>query len=128
MPKKYPTHVQLFASQKRIEGYSWDEVAELVKQECGLDPPPSRRQMTKWVDQWTLPRRIITDTGDNMTWHGADSGVVVVKWMLVQMEEIVGPERLMRAWGEFTRERGGLYVGAMVRDSSGHSGFDGRKA
>lgn len=48
MPKKYPVEVRLFAVQKKQEGHSWDRVAEMVKQNFGLDPPPSCRQMIEW--------------------------------------------------------------------------------
>ena len=54
MPKKYPVEVRLFAVQKKAEGHSWDRVAEMVRENFGLNPPPSRRQMTKWVTKKPL--------------------------------------------------------------------------
>ena len=51
MPKKYPIEVRLFATQKRNEGRSWDEVGELIKQRFNIESAPSRRQMIKWVNR-----------------------------------------------------------------------------
>ena len=61
MPKKYPVEVRLFAVQKKREGHSWDRVAEMVRQNFGLDSAPSRRQMTKWVTKNSLPDVIMKE-------------------------------------------------------------------
>lgn len=86
MPKTYQMNVRLFAVNKRVEGYAWDEIAELVKQEFDLASPPSRRQMTKWVDQHTLPRRVIADGAGSENGDGVNK--ICREWIRQILYEI----------------------------------------
>jgi len=125
MPKKYPVEVRLFAVQKKREGHSWDRVAEMVRQNFSIDPPPSRRQMTKWVTKNSLPNVVMKEIDHRLPKYapewlstqqdvlskmiaegmsGKDFGILTAKWMFSQMEALLGPERLRTAWGEFTGE------------------------
>jgi len=126
MPKKYPVEVRLFAVQKKKEGHTWERVAEMVRQNFGLDSVPSRRQMTKWVANKMSVSDIVLDrvgrglpnyttqflTGqqDAMTkivtdaMSGKDFGILIMKWMLLQMKATFGGQRLKTAWAEFIDE------------------------
>ena len=125
MPKKYPVEVRLFAVQKKREGHSWDRVAEMVRQNFSLDPPPSRRQMTKWVTRDSLPDIVMKELNHRLPKYapgwlstrkdvlagviaeamsGKDFGIVTAKWMFSQMEALLGPQRLRTAWAEFIEE------------------------
>ena len=130
MPKKYPVEVRLFAIQKKSEGHTWERVAEMVRQNFGLDSVPSRRQMTKWVANKMSVSDIVLDrvgrglpnyttqflTGqqDAMTrivtdaMSGKDFGILIMKWMLSQMKATFGAQRLAAAWTEFTEEEARL--------------------
>ncbi len=125
MPKKYPVEVRLFAVQKRREGHSWDRVAEMVRQNFGLDSAPSRRQMTKWVAKNSLPDVVMKEINHRLPKYapgwlstqkdvlagviaegmsGKDFGILTAKWMFSQMEALLGPQRLRTAWAEFIEE------------------------
>lgn len=125
MPKKYPVEVRLFAVQKKREGHSWDRVAEMVRQNFSLDPPPSRRQMTKWVTRNSLPDVVMKEINHRLPKYapewlstqqdvlakviaegmsGKDFGILTAKWMFSQMEVLLGPQRLRTAWAEFIEE------------------------
>ena len=125
MPKKYPVEVRLFAVQKKREGHSWDRVAEMVRQNFSLDPPPSRRQMTKWVTRNSLPDVVMKEINHRLPKYapewlsprkdvlagviaegmsGKDFGILTAKWMFSQMEALLGPQRLRTAWAEFIEE------------------------
>jgi len=125
MPKKYPVEVRLFAVQKKREGHSWDRVAEMVRQNFGLDSAPSRRQMTKWVTKNSLPDVIMKEINHRLPKYapewlstrkdvlarviaegmsGKDFGILTAKWMFSQMEALLGPQRLRTAWAEFIEE------------------------
>ena len=129
MPKKYPVDVRLFAVQKKREGHSWDRVAELVRQNFGLDSAPSRRQMTKWVTKNSLPEVLMEEIGRELPKYapewlstqqgvlakviaegmsGKDFGILTAKWMFSQMKAMLGPQRLTIAWAEFTEEEARL--------------------
>lgn len=127
MPKKYPVEVRLFAIQKKREGHSWVTVAEMVRQNFGLDSAPSRRQMTKWVTatdatpdavMGEIRRRFPTfvpawmDAHEGTLlkmvaegWAGKDFRTLMAKWMLWQMREVLGYDQLQTAWVEFTEEQ-----------------------
>jgi len=125
MPKKYPVEIRLFAVQKKQEGHSWDRVAEMVKENFGLDRSPSRRQMTKWVTRDSLSDAALKEIGNRLPaygpeWlstqqdvlarvfaegvRGKDFGILMAKWMFSQMKAMLGPERLETAWAEFRQE------------------------
>jgi hypothetical protein len=125
MPKKYPVEVRLFAVQKKREGHSWDRVAEMVRQNFGLDSAPSRRQMTKWIAKNSLPDVVMEEINHRLPKYapgwlstqkdilagviaegmsGKDFGIVMAKWMFSQMEALLGPQRLRTAWAEFIEE------------------------
>jgi len=125
MPKKYPVEVRLFAVQKKREGHSWDRVAEMVRQNFGLDSAPSRRQMTKWVAKNSLPDVVMKEISYGLPKYapewlstqqdvlskviaegmsGKDFGILTAKWMFSQMEALLGPQRLRTAWAEFIEE------------------------
>jgi hypothetical protein len=129
MPKKYPVEVRLFAVQRKREGHSWDRVAEMVKQNFGLDLAPSRRQMTKWVAKNSLPDVVMQGINHRLrnyapewlsthqdglvkvvteSMRGKDFGIVMAKWMFSQMKAMLGPQRLKTAWTEFTEEEARL--------------------
>jgi len=129
MPKKYPVEVRLFAVQKKREGHSWDRVAEMVRQNFGLDSAPSRRQMTKWAAKNSLPDVVMKEINHRLPknapeWlstqkdvlagviaegmSGKDFGILTAKWMFSQMEALLGPQRLRTAWTEFTEEEARL--------------------
>jgi len=133
MPKKYPVEVRLFAVQKKREGHSWDKVAEMVRQNFSLDPPPSRRQMTKWVTKNSLPDVVMREINHRLpkyapVWlstqqdvlakvfaegmRGKDFGILMAKWMFSQMKAILGPQRLTTAWAEFTEEEARIQQGS----------------
>jgi hypothetical protein len=132
MPKKYPVEVRVFAVLRKREGHSWDRVAEMVKRNFGLDPPPSRRQMTKWVTKEPLPdvvmkemeHRLPTFTPEWMSTQrdaltrvlsegmtGKDFRIVMAKWMFSQLKWVLGPDQLRIAWAEFTEEEERLEKG-----------------
>ena len=125
MPKKYQVEVRLFAVQKKREGHSWDRVAEMVRQNFGLDSAPSRRQMTKWVTKNSLPDVVMKEINHRLPKYapewlstqqdvlskviaegmsGKDFGILTAKWMFSQMEALLGHQRLRTAWAEFTEE------------------------
>jgi len=125
MPKKYQVEVRLFAVQKKREGHSWDRVAEMVRQNFGLDSAPSRRQMTKWVTKNSLPDVVMKEINHRLPKYapewlstqqavlagviaegmsGKDFGILTAKWMFSQMEALLGPQRLRTAWAEFIEE------------------------
>ena len=125
MPKKYQVEVRLFAVQKKREGHSWDRVAEMVKQNFGLDSAPSRRQMTKWIAKNSLPDVVMKEINHRLPEYapewlstqkdvlagviaegmsGKDFGILTAKWMFSQMEALLGHQRLRTAWAEFTEE------------------------
>ena len=125
MPKKYQVEVRLFAVQKKREGHSWDRVAEMVKQNFGLDSAPSRRQMTKWITKNSLPDVVMKEISHGLPKYapewlstqqdvlagviaegmsGKDFGILTAKWMFSQMEALLGPQRLRTAWVEFIGE------------------------
>ncbi len=129
MPKKYPVEVRLFAIQKRSEGHTWERVAEMVRQNFGLDSVPSRRQMTKWVAKTSvsdvvldrvgreLPKDVMqmfTAQRDTMAkifaemMTGKDSRILIMKWMFSQMKAEFGAQLLTAAWAEFTEEEARL--------------------
>ncbi|MBM4433395.1 MAG: hypothetical protein FJ025_05285, partial [Chloroflexi bacterium] len=129
MPKKYPIEVRVFAVQKKREGHSWDRVAEMVKQNFNLDSVPSRRQMTKWAANNSLPAVVMKELNHRLPKYapewmntqqdvlakmlaegmsGKDFGVVMAKWMFSQIKETLGPERLKTAWAEFAEEEAHL--------------------
>ncbi|MBM3119190.1 MAG: hypothetical protein FJ006_06490 [Chloroflexi bacterium] len=129
MPKKYPVEIRLFAVQKKMEGHSWDRVAEMVRQNFGLNSAPSRRQMTKWVAKNSLPDVVMKEINHRLPKHapewlstqqdvlakvlaegmrGKDFGILMAKWMFSQMKAILGPQRLTMAWDEFTEEEARL--------------------
>ncbi len=133
MPKKYPVEVRVFAVQKKGEGHSWDRVAEMVRQNFSLDPPPSRRQMTKWVTRNSLPDVVVREIKhrlpkDAPAWmstqedalvkvlaegmRGKDFGILMAKWMFSQMKVILGSQRLTTAWAEFTEEEARIQQGS----------------
>ena len=138
MPKKYPVEVRLFAVQKKREGHSWDRVAEMVRQNFGLDSAPSRRQMTKWVAKNSLPDVVMKEINHRLPEYapewlstqqdvlakmiaegmsGKDFGILTAKWMFSQMKAMLGPQRLTTAWAEFTEEEAHLQ-----QDSNATSG------
>jgi hypothetical protein len=123
MPKKYPVEVRLFAIQKKMEGHSWDRVAEMLKQNFSLDSAPSRRQMTKWVTKNSVPDVVMKEINHRLPaygpeWlsthqdalakvvaegmRGKDFGILMAKWVFSQMKAMLGPQRLTTAWAEFT--------------------------
>ena len=125
MPKKYQVEVRLFAVQKKREGHSWDRVAEMVRQNFTLDSAPSRRQMTKWVAKNSLSDVLMKEIGHGLPkyapewlstqqdvlskviaegWAGKDFGILMAKWMLGQMKEVLGYDRVQAAWAEFIEE------------------------
>ena len=125
MPKMYPVDVRLFAVQKKMEGHSWDTVAELVRQKFYLDSAPSRRQMTKWTTKTSLSDVALKEISRGLPkyapeWmntqqdalakvfaegvRGKDFGVLMAKWMFSQMKVTLGPQRLTTAWAEFIEE------------------------
>ena len=125
MPKKYPVDVRLFAIQKKREGHSWDRVAELVRQNFGLDSAPSRRQMTKWITKNSLSDVVMKEISREIPkyapeWmntqqdvlakvfaegmRGKDFGILMAKWMFSQMRVTLGLQRLTTAWAEFIEE------------------------
>ncbi len=129
MPRKYPVEVRLFAVQKKKEGHTWERVAEMVRQNFGLDSVPSRRQMTKWVAKTSvsdivlervgrgLPNyatQMLTGQHDAMAkivvdvMSGKDFGIVIMKWMLSQMKVTFGAQRLTAALAELTEEEASL--------------------
>ena len=129
MPKNYPVEVRVFAVQKKKEGHTWERVAEMVRQNFGLDSVPSRRQMTKWmaktsVSDFVLDRvgrdlpnyatQMLTEQQDAMAkivadvMSGKDFGIVIVKWMLSQMKANFGAQRLTAALAELTQEEARL--------------------
>jgi len=133
MPKKYPVEVRLFAVQKKREGHSWDRVAEMVRQNFGLDSAPSRRQMTKWVSKNSLPDVLMKEINHRLPKYapewlstqqdvlakvfaegmsGKDFGIVMAKWMFSQMKAILGPQRLTTAWAEFIEEEARIQQGS----------------
>ena len=139
MPKKYPVEVRLFAVQRKREGHSWDRVAEMVRQNFGLDPPPSRRQMTKWVTKGSLPDLVMKEINHRLPtfapeWVGTqrdtllkviaegligkDFGILMAKWMFSQLKEVLGPQRLRAAWAEFTEEEERLQRGSNPTDDN----------
>lgn len=126
MPKKFPVEVHWYAIQKKREGYSWDEVAEMVKREFALDPPPSRRQMTKWLTTGTQPEVMAEQIKQAMRspekmskflesvplvqliteeLTGKDFGVLTAKYYLSQLEALVDFQALKKAWAEFAEEK-----------------------
>ena len=129
MPKKYQVEVRLFAVQKKREGHSWDRVAEMVRQNFGLDSAPSRRQMTKWVAKNSLPDVVMKEVNHRLPkyapeWlstqqdvlskvvaegmRGKDFGILMAKWMFSQLQALLGAQRLTTAWAEFTEEEARL--------------------
>ncbi len=125
MPKKYQVEVRLFAVQKKREGHSWDRVAEMVKQNFHLNSAPSRRQMTKWATKNSLPDDVMKEMKHRLpkitpawmdthggalltvvaeSWAGKDFGILMAKWMLGQMKEVLGYDRVQAAWAEFIEE------------------------
>lgn len=129
MPKKYPVEVRVFAVQKKGEGYSWDKVAEMVRQHFSLDSAPSRRQMTKWVTRNSLPDVVMKEVNYRLPkyapeWlstqqdvlskvvaegmRGKDFGILMAKWMFSQMQALLGAQRLTTAWAEFAEEQSRL--------------------
>ena len=126
MPKKFPVEVHWYAIQKKLEGHSWDKVAEMVKQEFALDPPPSRRQMAKWLATGTQPEVMAEQIKQAMhspakmakllesvplvqliteELTGKDFGVITAKYYLSQLEELVDFQVLKKAWAEFAEEK-----------------------
>lgn len=125
MPKEYASQVKLFALQKKREGHTWEEVRELIKQKFALNLVPSRRQMTKWVSNTSVPGLVIDRVGRGLPDYitqmlsqqqdafakiiteamgGKDFNVLILKWMLSQMEGEFGTEKLRAAWTEFEEE------------------------
>ncbi len=125
MPKEYASEVKLFALQKKREGHTWEEVRDLIKQKFALDSVPSRRQMTKWVSNISVPGLVIDRVGRglpdyitqmlsqqqdafvkimNEAMGGKDFNVLILKWMLSQMKDEFGIEKLKAAWTEFEEE------------------------
>jgi len=124
MPKKYPVEVRLFAVQKKRDGHSWDRVVEMLRQEFDLDPPPSRRQMTKWAKS-SLPDMVMTEINHRLPeyaseWlsthrdtllpllaevlRGKDFRILLAKMMFSQMKALFGAQWVETAWAEFTEE------------------------
>ncbi len=129
MPKNYPVEVRVFAVQKKKEGHTWERVAEMVRQNFGLDPVPSRRQMTKWMANTSVPDIVLERVGRGLADYttqmmtgqrdvmakivadgmsGKDFNVLIMKWMLSQMKATFGAQRLTTAWAEFTEEEARL--------------------
>jgi len=126
MPKKYPVEVRLFAVRKKKEGHSWNRVAEMVRQNFGLDSAPSRRQMTKWITTAdAIPDAVVREIQHRLpkfapTWmnthedalsavvtegmRGKDFRILMAKWMFWQMKEALGYDQVQAAWAEFTEE------------------------
>lgn len=129
MPKTYPLEVRIFAAQRRRENRSWDEVANLIKQRFQLDHAPTRRQMSKWLEEITpatLAQLAVSGVQEKMSGRvpgfveqhgdflenvvkaglrGEDFGKSIVKWMLAQAEGMVGQERVEAAVKEYLAER-----------------------
>ena len=126
MPKKYPIEVRLFATQKRNEGRSWEEVGELLKQQFNIESAPSRRQMIKWVNRpptaadvvkeidYRLPGyapELLNNQRESLTgiiaegMKGKDFGIITAKWMFSEMKSLIGIQRLRAAWSEFNQEQ-----------------------
>ena len=133
MPKMYPAEVRLFTVQKKREGHSWDRIAEMVRQNFGLDSAPSRRQMTKWITKNSLSDVVMKEISREIPkyapeWmntqqdvlakvfaegmRGKDFGIVMAKWMFSQMKAMLGPQRLRTAWTEFTEEEARIQQGS----------------
>ena len=129
MPKNYPVEVRVFAVQKKKEGHTWERVAEMVRQNFGLDSVPSRRQMTKWMAKTSvsdlvldrvgreLPKdaaQMFTGQRDTMAkiftemMTGKDSRILIMKWMFSQMKAEFGAQLLTAAWAEFKEEEAPL--------------------
>ena len=125
MPRKYSVEVRLFAVQRRMEGHSWDRIAEMLKQNFNLVSAPSRRQMTKWVTTNSLPDVVMREIKYRLpeyapewlgtqqdalakvladTMRGKDWGTLMAKWMFSQMKVALSYERLTTAWDEFREE------------------------
>ena len=129
MPKNYPVEVRVFAVQKKKEGHTWERVAEMVRQNFGLDPVPSRRQMTKWMAKTSVSDLVLARVGRDLpnyatqmltqqhdamakivadVMSGKDFGIVIMKWMLSQMKANFGAQRLTAALAELTQEEARL--------------------
>jgi len=125
MPKNYPIEVRVFAVQRKKEGHTWERVAEMVRQNFGLDSVPSRRQMTKWIANTSMSDFVLARVGRDLpnyatqmltgqhdamakivadVMSGKDFGVVIMKWMLSQMKTTFGAQRLTAALAELTEE------------------------
>lgn len=140
MPKKYPVEVRLFAVRKKVEGHSWDRVAEMLRQNFGLDSPPSRRQMTKWVKtrdalpsitleqirhqlpqfapEWLAREQTTLLKMFTEMFMGKDFRIVMAKRMLSELKDMLGPERLRAVWAEFTEEEERLEKGGNAASDS----------
>lgn len=144
MPKKYPVEVRLFAVQKKAEGHSWDRVAEMVGQDFGLDPPPSRRQMTKWAGkgasdslahlamkkveqdlpkfgaEWLDKQREPLLSMIVEVFRGKDFRMLMAKWFFSQLESLLGTDCFRMAVDEFLQEQDQYQEAqTMVRVSDG---------
>jgi hypothetical protein len=153
MPKTYPVEVRLFALQKKKEGHTWDKVAEMVKQNFGLDPPPSKRQMTKWSGGASMPKAAIAELNHRLPkyapeWlsvhqdelmrmfaevlaeavRGRDFRVPMAKSFLWLTKEILGSEPLRVAWAEFTQEEERLQQGSNAISDKARTPFTEREA
>ena len=129
MPKNYPVEVRVFAVQKKKEGHTWERVAEMVRQNFGLDSVPSRRKMTKWMAKTSVSDLVLARVGRDLpnyatqmltqqhdamakivadVMSGKDFGIVIMKWMLSQMKANFGAQRLTAALAELTQEEARL--------------------
>jgi hypothetical protein len=113
MPKKYPIEVRLFAVRKREEGHSWNRIADMVRENFHLDPPPSQRQMIEWVTSSSLGVVWLGTEQDDLAklfaeaMRGKDFGILMAKWMFLQMKAVMGSQRMTIAWTEFTKGEDG---------------------
>ena len=129
MPKNYPIEIRMFAVQRKKEGYTWERVAEMVRQNFGPDSVPSRRQMTKWMANTSVSDFVLARVGRELPkdaaqmfigqrntmakifaemMTGKDSRILIMKWMFSQMKAEFGTQRLTDAWAEFTEEEARL--------------------
>ena len=148
MPKKYPVEVRLFALQKKKEGHTWNRVAEIVKQNFGLDPPPSERQMAKWLARSSAPKDVMEELNRRLPkyapeWlsahqdelikmfaeilaegvRGRDIRVLMAKPFLRLAEGIFGSEPLRIAWTEFIEEEEQLQQDSNAISDKGRTPF-----
>ena len=130
MPRVYPLEVRLFAVEKKKMGYTWDRVADLIREEFKIEPP-NRRQMGVWLKKLSsgegLERAFIEDAakkaevakGQALTrvvegliptllaardYSGEEFEYSGWRWFFQAVEEVLGRDKFERFTSRYFKE------------------------